>query len=195
MANLHRYRIPTAANDSLSESESSSSSSSSSSLPSSPGSLSRSGSSTTTYTLSSATSTTFDDDGSDSKPVPSSSKNPHLPPDFTNQSLFEHGEPILYLPPLISSLPETYPPHNHSPSRPGKGPLITSARLPSINPASVELHKALHHFHPWNAEYAAQPYAEGFNWSELSLPEDVEGEWYCVAFRSKRKAGSDSGRE
>ena len=28
-----------------------------------------------------------------------------------------------------------------------------------------------------------------------TLPADEEREWYCVAFRSKRKEGSDSGRE
>ena len=39
------------------------------------------------------------------------------------------------------------------------------------------------------------PYAEAFNWDELELPADEEREWYCVAFRSKRKEGSDSGRE
>jgi hypothetical protein len=35
------------------------------------------------------------------------------------------------------------------------------------------------------------PYADAFNWAEMSLPEEEEREWYCVVFRSKRKAGSD----
>ena len=71
----------------------------------------------------------------------------------------------------------------------------TTTRLPDIDPASLSLHKALHGFSPATERYADTAYAEAFNWDELELPEDEEREWYCVAFRSKRKEGSDSGRE
>jgi hypothetical protein len=67
--------------------------------------------------------------------------------------------------------------------------------MPNIDPPSLSLHKALHHFAPTTSLYARDPYAESFNWSDLQLPEDEEREWYCVAFRSKRNPGSDSGCE
>ena len=57
------------------------------------------------------------------------------------------------------------------------------------------LHHALHAFRPASGEYSKLPYPEAFNWDELELPEDEEREWYCVAFRSKRKEGSDGGRK
>ena len=56
----------------------------------------------------------------------------------------------------------------------------------------MELHRALHHFRPITEDYSSQPYHESFNWDDLELPADVEGEWYCVAFRSRRKVESDS---
>jgi hypothetical protein len=68
---------------------------------------------------------------------------------------------------------------------------MTEARLPDIDPTSLSLHKALHHFKPITPDYANTPYDQAFNWSELKLPKDEEGEWFCAAFRSKRKAGSD----
>jgi hypothetical protein len=71
--------------------------------------------------------------------------------------------------------------------------LVTETRLPDIDPTSLSLHKALHHFKPLTTDYADTPYALAFNWSELVLPENEEREWYCVVFRSKRKTGSDSG--
>jgi len=52
------------------------------------------------------------------------------------------------------------------------------------------LHKALHYFKPF-PNYGSVPYAEAFNWDDLELPEDEEREWYVVAFRSRRKNGSD----
>lgn len=97
---------------------------------------------------------------------------------------------MLYLPPLLSSLPDQLAP---IPIDSAKPPLVTETRLPDIDPASLSLHKALHHFTPLDTNYAATPYADAFNWSELVLPENEEREWYCVVFRSKRKAGSDGG--
>lgn len=119
------------------------------------------------------------------QPQEPSERDPHLLPSF---ELKEHTEPVLYLPPLLSSLPERIPAPELSPSYP---PLITETRLPDIDPASLSLHKALHHFRPLTSDYAEVPYGEAFNWSDLNLPEEEEREWYCVAFRSQRKAGSD----
>ena len=121
---------------------------------------------------------------------------PHVLPTFSRSQ-----SPILYLPPLLSSLPEGvvhpgYPFSAPALSSPGAPkPLSTTARLPTIDHASLSLHRALHHFRPLTDEYALVPYADAFNWDELELPEDDEREWYCVAFRSKRKEGSDGGRE
>ena len=114
---------------------------------------------------------------------------PHKLPTF-GESSASHSVPVLYLPPLLSSLPEQLEPVPLDSAQP---PLVTETRLPDIDPASLSLHKALHKFAPKDADYAATPYAEAFNWTELSLPEDEEREWYCVVFRSKRKAGSDGG--
>ncbi|KAI0374190.1 hypothetical protein BV20DRAFT_607218 [Pilatotrama ljubarskyi] len=119
---------------------------------------------------------------------------PHVLPNFEKRS----QSPILYLPPLLSSLPAgiDHPkpassPAFSSPSVPR--PLSTESRLPSIDPASLALHRALHHFRPVTEEYAKTPYSEAFNWNELELPLDEEREWYCVVFRSKRREGSDGG--
>lgn len=117
-------------------------------------------------------------------------RNPHDLPTFDSNSLTHPQVPVLYLPPLLSSLPEQHPsvlvPTDHP-------PVITATRLPDIDPTSLSLHKALHFFNPVDADYASKHYAEAFNWSQLVLPEDEEREWYCVVFRSKRKAGSDGG--
>lgn len=116
-------------------------------------------------------------------------RDPHELPTFTSLT-----SPVLYLPPLLSSLPEQLEPvsleDNASSDHP---PIRTETRLPDIDPASLSLHKALHKFRPKDAAYASTPYPEAFNWSSLSLPEDEEREWYCVVFRSRRKAGSDGG--
>ncbi|KAK7045585.1 hypothetical protein VNI00_007417 [Paramarasmius palmivorus] len=112
---------------------------------------------------------------------------PHEIPDF---NLTQPTAPVLYLPPLLSSLP----PHVPRLTVPSENPpLVTDTHLPDIDPASLSLHKALHHFRPLNDQYASTPYADAFNWHELTLPEDEERDWYCVVFRSKRKAGSDGG--
>jgi len=118
-------------------------------------------------------------------------RDPHDVPDFSDSNL--QSSPVLFLPPLLSSLPHGLS-HTPAPS-PDQPPLTTETHLPDIDPASLSLHKALHYFSPVNPHYATQPYAESFNWDSLMLPEDQEREWYVVAFRSKRKPGSDSGRE
>ncbi|KAI0769781.1 hypothetical protein BD413DRAFT_613796 [Trametes elegans] len=101
---------------------------------------------------------------------------PHVLPNFEKRS----QSPILYLPPLLSSLPAgvrhpAYPdssPAFSSPTAPR--PLSTESRLPSIDQASLALHRALHSFRPITAEYAVTPYPDAFNWS-------------------KRREGSDGG--
>ncbi|KAL0574952.1 hypothetical protein V5O48_006997 [Marasmius crinis-equi] len=113
-----------------------------------------------------------------------SEKDPHQFPDL------DTGAPVLYLPPLLSSLPPSFERIPHASENP---PLFTETHLPNIDPASLSLHKALHHFRPISESYASTPYVDAFNWSELSLPEDEEREWFCVVFRSKRKPGSDGG--
>ncbi|KAA1471666.1 hypothetical protein DENSPDRAFT_758258, partial [Dentipellis sp. KUC8613] len=119
-------------------------------------------------------------------------RDPHKLPNFTSSSLTSPRAPILYLPPLLSSLPPQYPRHSHVPSS-TRTPKTTDTRLPDIDPASLALHKALHNFSPATDDYANTAYADAFNWNELELPEEEEREWYCVAFRSIRKAGSETG--
>lgn len=121
----------------------------------------------------------------------SSHRDPHDLPDFSSSN--PQTSPVLFLPPLLSSLPLGLS-HTPAPS-PDQPPLTTETHLPNIDPASLSLHKALHYFSPVNPYYATQPYEESFNWDSLKLPEDDEREWYIVAFKSKRRAGSDSGRE
>jgi hypothetical protein len=120
-------------------------------------------------------------------------RNPHDLPDFSTDEIKTPSIPILYLPPLLSLLPDGIA-HDPVPS-PLNAPLTTETRMPDIDPASLSLHKALHLFSPLGSEYARIPYAEGFNWADLQLSEAEEREWYCVAFRSRRKPGSDSARE
>lgn len=128
-------------------------------------------------------------------PHPSASikkSDPHNIPNIGSQS--KPDGPVLYLPPLLSSLPDSCStddsdaPSNLNSSSP---PIMTETRLPNIDPTSLSLHKALHHFKPITPDYANTPYDKAFNWSELKLPKDQEREWFCAAFRSKRKVGSD----
>ncbi|KAF8973299.1 hypothetical protein BDZ97DRAFT_677116 [Flammula alnicola] len=116
------------------------------------------------------------------------SRDPHTIPNF--DSFPVPPAPLLYLPPLLSSLP-AHISSEHLPESPEHRPLVTETRLPDIDPTSLSLHKALHRFKPLTPHYATSPYGEAFNWSELRLPVDEEREWYCVVFRSKRKAESD----
>jgi len=120
-------------------------------------------------------------------------RDPHELPTFNAESLANPASTILYLPPLLSSLPHEL--GIISDVSQERRPMLTKTHLPDIDPVSLSLHKALHHFRPANADYARLPYEEAFNWSELELPEDEKREWYCVVFRSKRKPGSDSERE
>lgn len=119
----------------------------------------------------------------------SSSGDPHSLPSFDNLT---SNASVLYLPPLLSSLPENVPPHDLPSLYP---PLLTETRLPDIDPVSLSLHKALHYFKPLSSHYANTPYSDAFNWPELVLPADEEREWFCVVFRSKRAPGSESGRK
>jgi len=123
--------------------------------------------------------------------VPSPTNDPHHLPEFDDTTLTHPTAPILYLPPLLSSLPRGFS-HASLPS-PTVNPLSTETRLPDIDPASLALHKALHQFRPVTTEYAETPYGEAFNWKDLHLPQELEREWYVVVFRSKRKDGSDGG--
>ena len=116
----------------------------------------------------------------------------HAPPAFDET----HGEEeILYLPPLLSSLPSHLGASHNASNEEKNVPLRTETHLPSIDPVSLSLHRALHKFKPYDTFYASEPYGTSFNWAELDLPVDEEREWYCVAFRSRRRPGSDSGRE
>ena len=119
-------------------------------------------------------------------------RDPHEVPTYTDETFLQPACPVLYLPPLISSLPNTLPPLPIPTEHP---PMVTETRLPDIDPVSLSLHKALHYFRPLDDKYASLPYAEAFNWSQLRLPLHEEREWYCVAFRSKRKEGSDGTRQ
>ncbi|KAG1790558.1 uncharacterized protein HD556DRAFT_1242158 [Suillus plorans] len=118
-------------------------------------------------------------------------RDPHELPTFNSKSLTNPSSTVLYLPPLLSSLPHDLGILLHTSLE--QQPMLSETRLPDIDPVSLSLHKALHHFRPVTSYYAELPYDEAFNWSELELPEDEEREWYCVAFRSKRLPGSDSG--
>lgn len=117
-------------------------------------------------------------------------RDPHTMPFFDSQTLCRPKNHVLFLPPLLSALPEGLGFHLVSSETPA---VVTETRLPDIDPASLSLHKALHHFRPANSDYASIPYHEAFNWAELLLPDEDEREWYCVVFRSKRKEGIDSG--
>jgi hypothetical protein len=143
------------------------------------------------------------------KDYPHNPHNPHKSPKSLDLSLDEkaahnppafdesHGEEeILYLPPLLSSLPHSHLNASEDDQKDEKNvPLRTETHLPSIDPVSLSLHRALHKFKPIDTYYASEPYGEAFNWADLDLPIEEEREWYCVAFRSRRRTGSDSGRE
>jgi len=98
------------------------------------------------------------------------------------------------LPPELSSLTKDC--HEEGPIPPSPLPdglkpaILTKARLPNIDPASLALHRALYYFRAVTPDYFGQPYEKSFNWDDLVLPEDVEREWYLVGFRSIRKEGS-----
>jgi hypothetical protein len=103
------------------------------------------------------------------------------------------SDPVLYLPPLLSPLPTSV---RHAPSLSTSGKSLAelefATRLPDIDPASLALHHTLHGFQPVTNSYSTTPYDQAFNWSEINLPEEVEREWYCVVFRSRRNKESSS---
>jgi hypothetical protein len=111
-----------------------------------------------------------------------SKRDPHGLPDFSNPD--PQTSPVLFLPPRFFSLP-----YDLSHTQSSDQPHLTT------DPASLWLHKALHRLSPVTPHYVTEPYAESFNWDSLRLPADQEREWYAVVFRSKRKPGSDGGRE
>jgi len=116
---------------------------------------------------------------------------PHLVPAFSADD--PPSSPVLYLPPILSALPPGYTHRSLFLVPGGPTPLSTDSHLPSIDEASLSLHRALHHFRPITPEYASVSYPDAFNWDELRLPEHDEREWYCVVFRSRRREGSNSG--
>ncbi|KAM0748996.1 hypothetical protein T439DRAFT_382084 [Meredithblackwellia eburnea MCA 4105] len=131
--------------------------------------------------------------------VPSSSKLLASPPSplAANSKVAIPPPELVYLPPLLSLLPGQSSNTNATPpleafsfEKPTVG--FTSSRLPLCDDASVALHNALHFFKPTTPEYAYSPYEEAFNWNELILPEELEREWYIVAFRSTRAPDSPS---
>ena len=95
-------------------------------------------------------------------------RDPHqLPP--TNGH-YGSSDPVIYLPPLLSSLPDTLTSSaEHSDTQ----------RLPrgSVDPASLALHKALHDFQPVTRQYAEVPYGKAFNWDQLDMDDALEREW------------------
>jgi len=119
-------------------------------------------------------------------------KNAHDPHQFPSFKALGLGEPLLYLPPLLSSLPARFSPDFKVDDDNSESQFSTETRLPDIDPVSLSLHKALHNFRPVSQSYTSIPYDEAFNWSQLKLPLHEEREWYCVVFRSLRKPGSDS---
>jgi hypothetical protein len=118
-------------------------------------------------------------------------RNPHDVPIFSKETLTNPREPILYLPPFLSSLPPSHM-NTMSFTSTGRIPKTTEAHLPDIDGPSLSLHKALHNFTPVTEKYESTSYAETFNWDELDLPEEDEHEWYCVSFKSIRKPGSEN---
>lgn len=118
-----------------------------------------------------------------------SSADPHIPP--SSIQLSQQETPILYLPPLLSPLPPGY--RNGEPEQTS----YIQTHLPDIDPVSLSLHKALHSFKPVDDAYAAKSYVDAFNWEEIGsrMDQQEEREWYVVAFRSRRKAGSNGLRE
>ena len=107
-----------------------------------------------------------------SNPVPeqtvtTTKRDLHTLPDFARRSV----SPILYLPPMLSSLPEGVAHPGYPLAASGApGPRATESRLPTIDGASLALHRALHAFRPASDEYSTLAYPAAFNWGELELP-------------------------
>lgn len=126
-------------------------------------------------------------------PVPAVARQPSELEQLWN----EPAASVLYIPPLLSRLPDTpltatlYSPPS---SLPDSAVSWTDSHLPAIDTASHRLHDALRHFRPVTNAYAFVPYADAFNWSEMDLGLDTEREWYVVAFRSLRAPEADPER-
>lgn len=108
--------------------------------------------------------------------IASTNDDHHAPP---ASHVAHPSQPVLFLPPLLPPLPSSVA-SSSSTSSP-----------PPLDPASLSLHKSLHSFRPFH-DYARLPYEAAFNWSSLFLDEDLEREWYCVVFRSKRNDKLDN---
>lgn len=72
------------------------------------------------------------------------------------------------------------------------GVTAISRATESVDEASKMLSRALVNFKHVSDDYARQPYEKAFNWDEIELPENIEKEFYCVAFRSRRKPDVDT---
>ncbi|CED82057.1 hypothetical protein [Phaffia rhodozyma] len=82
----------------------------------------------------------------------------------------------------ISPIPSTKPNGvNRQPER-----YIPPVPEVPLSEQSFKLQEALRAFRPLSGKYAEVSYKDAFNWEDIQLDEDIEGEWYCVAFRSKR---------
>lgn len=100
-----------------------------------------------------------------------------------------------YTPPLLSRLPTTLLATPYSQPQLAfdeKAVGYTISELPSIDPASLALHYALYRFRAISDAYATLPYHQAFNWQDITLPEEIQREWYIVAFRSTRRKDADS---
>lgn len=72
------------------------------------------------------------------------------------------------------------------------GVTAISRTTESVDEASKLLSIALTKFRHITDDYARECYEKAFNWNEIELPLDVEKEFYCVVFRSRRKPDVDT---
>ncbi|TIB77548.1 hypothetical protein E3Q23_01317 [Wallemia mellicola] len=72
------------------------------------------------------------------------------------------------------------------------GVTAISRTTESVDEASKLLSIALTKFRHITDDYAREYYEKAFNWDEIELPLDVEKEFYCVVFRSRRKPDVDT---
>ena len=118
---------------------------------------------------------------------------PHYLPTPHKNSSPAHPSPRLYLPLPVSSLAAKYE----------QLPEPTSSYLPfkvetfSSEVAAVtrQLHKTLHRFKPTSDQYTEMPFEVAFNWDELTLPEDMDQEWFAIVTHSKHPDGPNAARK
>lgn len=72
------------------------------------------------------------------------------------------------------------------------GVTAISRTTESVDEASKLLSIALTKFRHITDDYAREYYEKAFNWDEIELPLDIEKEFYCVVFRSRRKPDVDT---